>query len=351
MDGLKYRVNFGPDFTLSRWGRFIGAQTNARKGGDAQASNENRFGFNWTLENILNYSKSYGKHNLNVTLLQSIQKDRFEIYGANVQGVPAETQQFYNLGNASTVVGVGSSLVDWTINSYMGRINYDYNDKYLVTVTMRRDGSSRFGLNSKYGNFPGIALGWNMSNEDFMKDIQWLDLLKVRAGYGAVGNQGVSPYQTQGLLSRTSYAWDNSGAFGYRPNTIGNPDLRWESSATTNVGFDFSFWKGKVQGSLELYQTNTTDLLLSDQLPGSIGFGAVTRNVGETRNRGIELGLTTVNINTGSGFKWTTDFQFTRNKEAIVSLYNGAIDDIGNKWFIGQPLNSFFDYKKQVSGK
>ena len=228
----------------------------------------------------------------------------------------------------------------------MGRINYDYNDKYLVTVTMRRDGSSRFGLNSKYGNFPGIALGWNMSNEDFMKDIQWLDLLKVRAGYGAVGNQGVSPYQTQGLLSRTSYAWDNSGAFGYRPNTIGNPDLRWESSATTNVGFDFSFWKGKVQGSLELYQTNTTDLLLSDQLPGSIGFGAVTRNVGETRNRGIELGLTTVNINTGSGFKWTTDFQFTRNKEAIVSLYNGAIDDIGNKWFIGQPLNSFFDYKK-----
>lgn len=346
MEGLKYRVNFGPDFTLSRWGRFIGAQTNARKGGDAQASTQTNFGFNWTLENIVNYSKTIQKHNFNVTLLHSIQRDRYENYVSNVQGVPAETQKFYNLGNASSVLGVGSNLTEWTINSLMARINYDYNDKFLVTLTMRRDGSSRFGVNSKYGNFPGVAVGYNISNEPFLKSVQWLDLLKVRAGWGSVGNQGVSPYQTQGLLSRTAYAWDNTAAFGYRPNTIGNPDLRWESSATKNVGIDFSFLKGRVQGSLELYQTNTTDLLLSDQLPGSIGFGAVTKNVGETRNRGIELGVSTINVDTKGGFRWTTDFQFTKNSEAIVSLYNGAKDDIGNRWFIGQPLNSFFDYKK-----
>ncbi len=346
MEGLKYRVNFGPDFTLSRWGRFIGAQTNARKGGDAQASTQSNFGFNWTLENIINYSKTIQKHNFNVTLLHSIQRDRYENYASNVQGVPAETQQFYNLGNASSVLGVGSSLTEWTINSLMARINYDYNDKFLVTLTMRRDGSSRFGVNSKYGNFPGVAVGYNISNEPFLKSVQWLDLLKVRAGWGSVGNQGVSPYQTQGLLSRTAYAWDNTAAFGYRPNTIGNPDLRWESSATKNVGIDFSFLKGRVQGSLELYQTNTTDLLLSDQLPGSIGFSAVTKNVGETRNRGIELGVSTINVDTKGGFRWTTDFQFTKNSEAIVSLYNGAKDDVGNRWFIGQPLNSFFDYKK-----
>ncbi|MDI9874317.1 SusC/RagA family TonB-linked outer membrane protein [Flectobacillus rivi] len=346
MEGLKYRVNFGPDFTLSRWGRFIGAQTNARKGGDPQASTQSNFGFNWTLENIINYSKTVQKHNLNVTLLHSIQRDRYENYAANVQGIPAETQQFYNLGNASSVLGVGSNLTEWTINSLMARVNYDYNDKFLVTLTMRRDGSSRFGVNSKYGNFPGVAVGYNISNEPFLKSVQWLDLLKVRAGWGSVGNQGVSPYQTQGLLNRTAYAWDNTAAFGYRPNTIGNPDLRWETSATKNIGFDFSFLKGRVQGSLELYQTNTTDLLLSDQLPGSIGFSAVTKNVGETRNRGIELSVSTVNVDTKGGFKWTTDFQFTKNQEAIVSLYNGAKDDIGNKWFIGQPLNSFFDYKK-----
>jgi len=347
LDGLKYRVNFGPDITIARWGRFVGAQTNARKGGDAQALNLNTFGFNWTLENILSYNKSFAnKHNLGVTLVQSVQRDRAENFGTNVQGVPVETQQFYNMGNASSILQTVSGLTEWTINSFLGRINYDFNDKYLVTLTLRRDGSSRFGENTKWGNFPGVAFGWNISNEPFLKGTPWLDLLKLRAGWGKVGNQGVAPYQTQGLLTRTVYAWDNTGAFGYRPGTIGNKDLRWESSASTNIGVDFSILAGRVQGSFEVYQTNTTDLLLSDQLPGSIGFSSVTRNVGETRNRGIELGVTTTNVNTKGGFKWNTDLQFTKNKEAIVSLYNGKVDDVGNKWFIGQPLNSFFDYKK-----
>lgn len=347
MEGLKYRINFGPDFTLSRYGRFIGAATNARKFGDPQASTRNDFGFNYTLENVVTYNKTFAqKHNFGATLLQSIQRDNFERYTTDVQGVPAETQEFYNLGNAGSVLGVGSLLSQWTINSYMARINYDYNDKYLLTATMRRDGSSRFGENTKYGNFPGIAVGWNISNEAFMKQVPWIDLLKLRAGWGKVGNQGVAPYQTQGLLSRTVYAFGTTAAFGYRPNTIGNPDLKWETSATANIGLDFSFLRGKIQGSLEFYETNTTDLLLSDQLPGSIGFNAVTRNVGQTRNKGIELGFTTVNVNSPSGFKWTTDFTFTKNTEAIISLYNGKVDDLGNRWFIGQPLNSYYDYKK-----
>lgn len=347
LEGLKYRVNFGPDFTIQRWGRFVGAATNARKLGDPQASVQNNQGFNWTLENIVSYNKTFNsKHNLGVTLLHSIQRDNFEVYRTEVQGVPAESQEFYNLGNASSVLLVGSGLTQWTINSYMARVNYDFNDKYLLTATLRRDGSSRFGNNTKYGNFPGIALGWNISNEQFMKQITWLDLLKLRVGWGVVGNQGVAPYQTQGLLTRTAYAWGSSAAFGYRPATIGNPDLKWESSATANIGLDFSFLRGRIQGSLELYETNTTDLLLSDQLPGSIGFGSVTRNVGQTRNKGIELGFTTINVNSPSGFKWSTDFTFTKNTEAIISLYNGKVDDLGNRWFIGQPLNSYFDFKK-----
>ncbi|WP_373331441.1 SusC/RagA family TonB-linked outer membrane protein [Salmonirosea aquatica] len=347
IEGLKYRVNFGPDFTIARYGRFIGAQTNARKGGAPQASNENRFGFNYTLENILSYNKNFGgKHNLGITALHSIQRDNYETFRADVQGVPAESQQFYSLGTASSILSTPSNLIQWTINSFMARINYDYNDKYLLTLTLRRDGSSRFGENTKYGNFPGVAVGWNISNEPFLKNAPWIDLMKIRAGWGQVGNQGVAPYQTQGLLSRTAYAWGSTAAFGYRPSTIGNPDLRWETSSTANVGVDFSFLSGRVQGSLELYQTNTTALLLSDQLPGSIGFSAVTRNVGETRNRGIELGFTTINVNSGSGFKWSTDFTFMKNTEAIISLYNGKIDDVGNGWFIGRPLSTVFDYKK-----
>ena len=347
IEGLTYRVNFGPDFTNQRYGRFVGSLTNDRKGGDATAISQSSFGFNYTLENILNYNKTFGgKHNLGVTALHSIQRDNFEGNNISVQGVPAETQQFYNVGNASIVLGVGSFLSQWTINSYMARINYDYNDKYLLTFTLRRDGSSRFGENTKYGNFPGVAFGWNLKNEAFLKEISWIDLLKLRASYGSVGNQGVAPYQTQGQLARTAYAWNTTAAYGYRPNTIGNPDLRWESSATKNIGLDFSFLSGRVQGSLEVYETNTTDLLLSDQLPASIGFSAVTRNVGETRNRGIELGITTYNVNTKGGFKWTTDLIFTKNTEAIISLYNGKVDDLGNRWFIGKPLSEFYDYKK-----
>ncbi len=346
IDGLKYRVNFGPDFAISRGGRFVGALTNAQKGGNATASTNSQFGFNYTLENLLTYNKTFGNHNLGITALQSIQRDNFEVNAVNVSGVPAESQQFYNTGNASLVLGVGSNLIQWTINSYMGRINYDYKDKFLVTATLRRDGSSRFGENTKYGNFPGIAVAWNISNENFLKSVSWLDQLKIRLSRGSVGNQGVIPYQTQGLLGRTAYAFGNTPAYGYRPSSIGNPDLKWETSTSSNVGVDFSLWRGRLAGSLELYQTNTTDLLLSDQLPTSIGFNAVTRNVGETRNRGVELTLSTINVNTRGGFKWTTDLSFTKNNEAIISLYNGAVDDVGNKWFIGKPLTAFYDYKK-----
>ncbi|MES2796007.1 MAG: TonB-dependent receptor [Bacteroidota bacterium] len=346
MEGLNYRVNFGPDFTNRRRGQFVGAQTNARKGGDALASVSSDFGFNYTVENILNYNKSVGKHNFSATALHSIQRDNFEQMSNSVQAVPAETQEFNNVGNAAIVLGVGSNLVQWTINSYMGRLNYDYNDKYLLTATLRRDGSSRFGENTKYGNFPAVALGWNISNEGFLKDVSALDLLKIRASWGAVGNQAVAPYQTQGLLARTTYAFGATGAFGYRPGTIGNADLQWETSTTSNIGLDFSLLRGRVSGSLEFYKTNTTDLLLSDQLPGSTGFSAVTKNVGETQNKGIELTLSTVNVDTKGGFKWTTDFQFTKNNEQIISLYNGKIDDLGNRWFIGKPLTQYFDYKK-----
>nr|WP_221395184.1 TonB-dependent receptor [Dyadobacter sp. NIV53] len=347
LPGLKYRANFGPDFSISRAGRFIGGQTNDIKGGLPRASINNQYGFNYTVENILTYGKTVNNvHNFNITALQSIQRDNFEYNSSSVQGVPVEPQEFYNIGNAGSVLLPTSNLIPWTLNSYMVRVNYDYNDKYLVTVTARRDGSSRFGENTKYGNFPGVALAWNIYNEPFFKGVKWIDQLKVRASYGKTGNQGVAPYQTQGLLKRTSYAWGTNAAYGYRPNSIGNKDLKWESSASKNIGIDYSFFGNRVSGSIELYQTNTTDLLLSDQLPTSTGFNAVTRNVGETRNRGIEIGVSTVNVNTKGGFKWSTDFVFYKNKEAILSLYNGKVDDTGNKWFIGHPLNSFYDYKK-----
>ncbi len=178
-----------------------------------------------------------------------------------------------------------------------------------------------------------------------MSTVRWVDMAKFRVSYGAIGNQAVDPYQTQALLGRTSYAWDNAAAFGYRPNSIGNPDLRWETSVTGNAGLDFSFFNGRVSGSAEYYETNTTDLLAPQPLPNSIGFGGFTTNIGHTRNRGVELTVSTVNVDKGA-FTWTTDFIFNRNREAIIELANGKVDDVAARRFIGQPLSVFFDYRK-----
>jgi len=342
--GLSYRMVFGPDFNIARSGRFTGSQTNARRGGDATGSVNEGFRFNYTLENILTYNKTFNSdHTINLTALQSVQRDNLEQTNVNVLGIPAPSQLFNRLGDASQITGANTNLVQWSLMSFMGRANYSYKNKYLLTATVRADGSSRFGENNKYGIFPSVALGWNITDEDFLKNSSKVDLLKLRVSYGQIGNQAINPYQTQALLGRTTYAFDNTAAFGYRPNTIGNPDLRWETSATFNTGVDFSFLQGRILGSLEYYITNTSDLLAPQPLPNSTGFGGFTTNIGETQNRGIELTLSTLNMEKGS-FEWSTDFIFTRNREEIISLPNG--DDISAGRFIGRPLTVFYDLKK-----
>ncbi|MDI1323315.1 MAG: TonB-dependent receptor [Algoriphagus sp.] len=342
--GLTYRLVFGPDLNIRRNGRFTGSQTNARRGGPPTGSVDDRFNFNYTVENILTYSKTFAtNHTVNVTALQSFQQDRFEQSTISVQGIPAPSQLYHRLGDASQITGANTNLVQWSLLSYMARVNYDFKGKYLLTGTIRADGSSRFGENNKFGYFPSVAFGWNIHQEDFLKNSTKVDLLKFRVSYGSIGNQAINPYQTQALLGRTSYAWDNTAAFGYRPNTIGNPDLRWETSTTFNTGVDFSFFNGRVLGTLEYYVTNTSDLLAPQPLPNSTGFGGFTTNIGETQNRGVELTLSTLNIEKGD-FTWSTDVIFTRNREEIISLPNG--DDIAAGRFIGKPLTIFYDLKK-----
>lgn len=345
-DGLSYRFNFGPDYTVRRSGRFVGSQTNARRGGDATASVSDRFNLNYTVENILTYEKKWGTdHNLNVTLLQSFQQDKFERSDIGVQGIPAPSQLYHRLGDASLITNANTELIEWALLSYMGRINYGYQEKYLLTATLRADGSSRFGENNRFGYFPSMALGWNLHEEEFIKTSSWVDQLKFRVSYGSIGNQAIVPYQTQALLGRTSYAWAGGGsaAFGYRPNSIGNPDLRWETSTTFNAGIDFAIFKNRIFGSLEYYLTNTSDLLAPQPLPNSTGFGGFITNIGKTQNRGIELSLSTLNIEKGN-FSWFTDLIFTRNREEILELPNG--DDVAAGRFIGRPLTVFYDLKK-----
>jgi len=344
--GLTYRLNFGPDFTNERYGQFTGSQTNARRGGNPTARTQNFSNFNYTWENILNYKNVFRQiHSFDITALHSIQSNRDEYFDARVNSVPAEPQSFYNIGAATIVDGVGSNLTEWGLQSFMGRINYGLKEKYLLTLTGRLDGSSRLAVGNKYSFFPSIALGWNISSENFMSSVAFVDKLKLRVSYGNTGNQAIRPYQTLGSLSRTTYAFGTSGAFGYRPNEIPNPNLKWEKSGTANIGLDFTLFSNRIYGSFELYRTNTKDLLLSRQLPITGGFASITENIGATRNRGLELNVSTVNIR-NKDFKWTTDFNVFANKEEIVELYNGKSDDVGNAWFIGKPLTVYYDYEK-----
>jgi hypothetical protein len=211
-------------------------------------------------------------------------------------------------------------------------------------LTGRYDGSSRLAEGKKWGFFPSAAAMWRIGQESFMLDQNLFSDLRVRLSYGVTGNTGIDPYQTRGALNQTIYSFAGSSGYGYRPNAIANPNLRWESSATTNLGVDFGIGQS-VAGSFEVYQTNTTDLLLERKLPITSGFDSVIENIGETRNRGWELSLNARIINT-SDFTWSVDLNLFGNKEEIIALYGNGEDDIGNEWFIGEPLTVWYDYNK-----
>ncbi|MDR1723635.1 MAG: TonB-dependent receptor [Tannerella sp.] len=343
--GLRYRMNFGPDFGLLRSGDFAGVLASSRKNALNIASESTEQYMTYVLENLLYYDKTFGKHKIGITLMQSFEQERQENLSGSVADLPYEHQQFYNLGSAATITGVGSNFVMWRMLSYMGRLNYNFNEKYLLTLTGRFDGASRLAKGHKFTFFPSAAVAWRINQEDFLSGVDILDNLKLRLGYGQTGNSSVSPYGTLGGLTRTQYSTDDTSAFGYKPSVLINSDLTWEKTGQYNIGIDFSFLKGRIAGTIDAYRQNTTDLLLSRQLPTASGFSQITENVGSTRNTGIEIGLNTINVHQKDGFQWTTDLMFYSNKEEIVSLYKGKVDDVGNLWFIGHPIITHYDYK------
>jgi TonB-linked SusC/RagA family outer membrane protein len=352
IEGLKYRLNFGPDIRFRRRGVFRGSLTNSNRGGPASATYQNRQELGYTLENVLTYDKTFGEiHSLKVTALQAIQSNRTEWHNSDVSNLPYESQSFYNIGTAEVKGDLFSRLEEWQLASFMGRINYDVADKYLFQVTLRADGSSRLSEGNKWAYFPGVSAGWRIIDEQFMQNISVMNELKLRASYGEVGNTSVDPYQTQGALGRTVYAWDESPAFGYRLNDIPNPELGWEIAKTLDFGVDFGFFDGRLYGTFDWYQTNTEDLLLQRNLPYSSGYRNVLQNVGSTRNTGVELMLGANVIRSDGGFMWDIDFNISSYTEEITELAlkdeNGnPIDDQGNNWFIGQPIRVFYDFKK-----
>nr|MBI1229710.1 SusC/RagA family TonB-linked outer membrane protein [Cytophagales bacterium] len=337
---LSYRVNFGPDIRLARTGIYTGTMDGSLNTASVNNFNE----FSYTLENILNYNKQFGEHTVDVVGLFSTQESRTETSFARGMDIPIETSSFYDLGGASTLLDINSGLTEWGLMSYMGRVNYRFKERYLFTATGRSDGSSRLAEGRKWAFFPSLAVGWIISEENFFSSSP-STFLKLRAGYGEVGNTSIAPFQTLGGLARSVYAFGEEQAFGYRHSIIPNPDLGWEISKTINVGLDFGLFNDRVTGSLELYNTNTQDLLLSRLLPITSGYQSILQNIGATRNRGIEFSASSYVIDNKDGLRWDVSFNIFSNKEEIVELFDGQNDDVGNQWFIGQPINVFYSFK------
>jgi TonB-linked SusC/RagA family outer membrane protein len=349
MDGLQFTSTFGPDMRFRRRGEFRDRFTNDNRGGPADAEVENKKEFGFTLENLITYDTEIGPGNLKVTLLQSIQEFSSEFSKAEVQNLPYSSQLWYNIGTAEVKGNLSSGLSEWQLQSYMGRVNYNIDGKYLFQASLRADGSSRLAEGNKWAYFPGVSLGWRVL-EDFAPDSATFDEFKLRASYGEVGNTAIDPYQTQGALARTVYAWNETPAFGYRLNDIPNPNLGWEISKTIDVGFDYSLLDGRISGAFDYYVTNTTDLLLARNLPYTSGYTSVFQNIGATKTSGVEFNVNATVVETDK-FAWDLNLNVSGYSEKIVELAlkdasGNPLDDTGNNWFIGQPIRVFFDYTK-----
>ena len=358
LQGLQWKTQFGPDFRYYRNGNFLDASSISRAGGNNTVSRGDGRQLAWTLDNMLLYNKSFKEHTFGLTLLQSASKTNTETSSISEENVPIPSFLWNNLGAVDVTdskykVGIGSGLSESALSSYMARINYAYKDRYLLTASARWDGASVLAEGKKWDFFPSMALGWRMEQEEFMKDITWIDQFKVRLGVGVTGNSAVSPYGTLGLINsywmpfstgNSQILVTNEPYYSNNQVQMPNKNLGWEKTTQWNVGIDFSFLKGRIGGTIDLYTSRTSDLILDMSIPSLSGYPSMKTNVGETKNKGIEVTLNTIPFMT-KDFIWNSNLNFAYQKDEIVELANGKQDDISNTWFIGESINVFFGYE------
>jgi len=348
IQGLHFKLNTGYSRDNTRSRNYKGINTSEGKvdNGILSALDENSY--SWIIENILSYNKSFKQHNLYLTALYSAQENSGENNRINGKGFANDVMTYYQASKAEILVA-SSSFTKRNYISQMFRANYGFDEKYLFTATVRRDGYSAFGKTTKFGLFPSLAIGWNIANEDFLSSVKKLDVLKVRLSYGVNGNEAVGAYSTLPLLSTQDYIDENGKVlYGYFPEALENSDLSWETTKSFNLGLDFTLFKGRIRGVIDGYRSQTYDLLLNETISAINGTTRITRNIGETRNTGLEFQISSVNVDKNK-FSWKTDFNIsTYNSQIVhVGLRDGEgnyIDDVASKWFIGYPVNVNFDY-------
>lgn len=346
--GLSFRTNFGYNYRSKFEGSYYGRNTVTGKAKNGSAAIKNQHDWDYTWENVLKYELQLGKHKFDATGLFSMQQTSQEISEQKGTSFVNDDSEYHNMAGAEENKTVTSELTETAMLSYMLRLNYNYANRYLFTATGRSDGYSAFGTNNKYAFFPSLAAAWNISSEEFMESTNnWMDMLKIRLSWGSNGNQAIKAYQTLDRLKLTNYIWGDKGTtvngviLSY--NSIGNPNLKWETTRTVNAGVDFSFFNSRLSGSVDFYISNTSDLLMSRTVPIMNGYNSIMDNVGETRNTGIELALNSVNME-NKDFRWSTSYNFSLNRDKIIELRGDGKDDITNKWFIGEPVKVYYDY-------
>ncbi|MEQ9439254.1 MAG: TonB-dependent receptor [Cyclobacteriaceae bacterium] len=344
VEWIDIRSTFAPRMSYNRQGRYWGSQTETRSLADPAARRDDAESFSYNWDNQITAHKQYGDHNFTLLGLYSLWYERNESSYINVENLPYESL-FYNLGTAPDILSVGSNFSKIALVSYMARFNYSFRDKYLFTLASRWDGSSKLAPGYKWSSFPSAAIGWRISEENFLQGVTFLDDLKLRLSYGFTGNNNINPYSTQVLANRQTY-YDFGGtiAKGFAPSGIVNPRLGWERTREVNFGIDYDLFMGRISGTIDLYDKLSSNLLLERDLPRETGWGPITDNIGSVSNKGIELSLRTVNVQTND-FTWSTTFTFARNKNAIEELLNGKEDLIGNRWFIGEPIEVNYTYE------
>lgn len=346
LDGLSYKINFGPDFQTYRDGIYIDGQSVIRNG-TSYASLSKDFTFSYTIDNLIYYNKSINKNSLNLTLLQTQTAYNDENSSLSAENIPFASQKWNALTpeNVPNLLEWSSGLTQQQLMSYMGRVNYSYNEKYLLTISGRWDGASQLAPGHKWSFFPSTAIAWRISEEKFTKNIKWLNELKLRIGIGTTGNAAIAPYATKGAVNSLFYPFGSSIVQGSIPSsTLANQKLGWEKTTQYNVGIDFNVLNSRLSGNIDIYKTETKDLLMSQSIPTVTGFTTTYANVGKTSNKGIDVLINSRNINT-KNLIWTSTLNLSYHKDKIIALANGNQNDINNGWFIGEPIGVIYGFK------
>ncbi len=338
LPSLTFQTEFGVDILSQNEEGYFQSQTirNQTRAANGVGSNASAFVTNLNAQNYFTYTKDIGKSSLNVVAGMQYQQSTAKY--ADVEGLDFPSDSYRKIASAATKSDGSSSQTEFSFNSLFLRANYKFNNKYLATFSLRRDGSSRFGANSRYGVFPAGSVGWVISEENFLKSVTPISFLKLRASYGQVGNAEIGNFPQLGLFAGDAgYA----GAAGQRPSQLGNPDLRWETTEQVDIGLDFGFFNNRLTGEIDYYEKNTSGLLLNVNVPRSSGFISQVRNVGKLQNRGFEFVLNSQNL--VGKLKWNTSFNIGYNENKVIDI-QGQIIDAGdyNRVQEGQPIGVFY---------